>query len=69
MDELHQGSCLCGTVKYRVSTELKAITHCHCRKCQKGHGAAFATYGSALRSVVSIVAHAATHTFATQRKR
>lgn len=58
MDILHQGSCLCGAVKYRVSTELKAVTHCHCRKCQKGHGAAFATYASALRSAVSIMTNA-----------
>ncbi|WP_419710983.1 GFA family protein [Pseudomonas sp. NFX224] len=56
MDALHQGSCLCGTVKYSVSTELKALTHCHCNMCQKGHGAAFASYASAPASTVSIVA-------------
>jgi hypothetical protein len=58
MDELHQGSCLCGAVEYHVSTELKAVTHCHCKKCQKSHGAAFATYASAPRSTVSVVAGA-----------
>ncbi|WP_347905332.1 GFA family protein [Pseudomonas purpurea] len=58
MDGLHHGSCLCGAVKYRVSTELKAVTHCHCRMCQKGHGAAFATYASAPRSAVSIITNA-----------
>ena len=46
MDEFHRGSCLCGAVKYRLSTELKAVTHCHCSQCRKAHGAAFATYGS-----------------------
>jgi hypothetical protein len=56
MDELHQGSCLCGAVKYRVSTGLKAVTHCHCKQCQKSHGAAFATYASAPRSAVSVLA-------------
>ena len=55
MDGFHQGSCLCGTVCYRVSTPLKAVTHCHCKKCQKGHGAAFATYASASKSSVHIV--------------
>lgn len=60
MDALHQGSCLCGSVKYCVSTELKAVTHCHCRKCQKGHGAAFATYASAPESAVSILTGAET---------
>lgn len=47
MDAFTQGSCLCGAVTYLVSTPLKAITHCHCKKCQKSHGAAFATYASA----------------------
>ncbi|PNG38689.1 ribulose phosphate epimerase [Pseudomonas protegens] len=46
----HQGSCLCGAVTYRVSGALKAVTHCHCRKCQKGHGAAFASYASTPRA-------------------
>jgi hypothetical protein len=55
MDDFHHGSCLCGTVKYCVSTELEAVTHCHCSMCQKGHGAAFATYASAPASALSIV--------------
>ncbi|NBF05925.1 GFA family protein [Pseudomonas sp. Fl5BN2] len=54
MHNQHQGSCLCGAVTYRVSGELKAVTHCHCRKCQKSHGAAFASYASAPRATVSI---------------
>ncbi|WLH88158.1 GFA family protein [Pseudomonas sp. FP453] len=54
MDTVTQGSCLCGAVTYEVSTALKAVTHCHCRKCQKSHGAAFASYASVLRSAVSI---------------
>jgi hypothetical protein len=56
MDALHHGSCLCGTIKYRVSTELKAVTHRHCTMCQKGHGAAFATYASAPSSTIAIIA-------------
>ncbi|QIL70853.1 GFA family protein [Diaphorobacter sp. HDW4B] len=40
------GSCLCGKVTYEVRSRIKATTHCHCRMCQKAHGAAFATYGS-----------------------
>ncbi|RBJ77908.1 GFA family protein [Pseudomonas sp. MWU12-2534b] len=46
----HQGSCLCGAVTYQVSGALKAVTHCHCHKCQKGHGAAFASYASTPRA-------------------
>lgn len=54
MDEFYQGSCLCGAVTYEVSAPLKAVSHCHCAKCRKAHGAAFATYASAPRSAVSV---------------
>ena len=54
MYELHRGSCLCGAVTYHVSGALKAVTHCHCSQCRKGHGAAFASYASAPRSTLSI---------------
>lgn len=59
MQTPYQGSCLCGAVTYRVSGALKAVTHCHCRKCQKGHGAAFASYASALRVNMDISDHSA----------
>jgi hypothetical protein len=54
MDEFHQGSCLCGAVTYEVSAQLNAVSHCHCGKCRKAHGAAFATYASAPRSAVCV---------------
>ncbi|MGH8386401.1 MAG: GFA family protein [Pseudomonas sp.] len=60
MDVLYQGSCLCGAITYRVTSELKAVTHCHCSKCQKGHGAAFATYASVPASALSILTGAET---------
>ena len=40
------GSCLCGAVSFRLKSEPKAVSNCHCRMCQKQHGAAFATYAS-----------------------
>ena len=43
---MHRGSCLCGAVVFELLSEPKATTHCHCRMCQKQHGAAFATYAS-----------------------
>ncbi len=42
-----KGSCLCGAIKYEVSTPISSITHCHCTLCQKAHGAAFGTYARA----------------------
>lgn len=37
------GSCLCGSVKYRISGKVGDIIHCHCKTCQKAHGTAFSS--------------------------
>lgn len=41
-----EGSCLCGTVRWRVSAEFARMSHCHCSMCRKAHGAAFATFAA-----------------------
>lgn len=43
---MYEGSCLCGQVSYKILSEPKRVSHCHCTMCQKQHGAAFATYAS-----------------------
>ncbi|AZD08039.1 Gfa-like protein [Pseudomonas chlororaphis] len=55
MTDAFQGSCLCGAVEYQLSSRPKALSHCHCSQCRKSHGAAFASYGSVLRSDLRIV--------------
>jgi hypothetical protein len=40
---MHSGSCLCGSVRYEIESDLKAVVHCHCQFCRKAHGAAFTT--------------------------
>ncbi|SFQ01799.1 Uncharacterized conserved protein [Pseudomonas sp. NFPP07] len=55
MTDTSQGSCLCGAVKYQLLSRPKALSHCHCSQCRKSHGAAFASYGSVLRSDLRIV--------------
>jgi len=55
MSTIHQGSCLCAAVRYELLDEPKAVSHCHCRQCRKGHGAAFASYGSVPRDALRIV--------------
>ncbi|PMY59743.1 MULTISPECIES: GFA family protein [Pseudomonas] len=40
---------------YQLSSRPKALSHCHCSQCRKSHGAAFASYGSVLRSDLRIV--------------
>jgi len=39
-----RGSCLCGDVAWEVDGPLDLMSHCHCSRCRKSHGAAFATY-------------------------
>ena len=42
------GSCLCGAVKYQISGGVGEMGHCHCKMCQKAHGAAFGTYAKVM---------------------
>ena len=37
--------CLCGDVTWEVDGPLQRVHHCHCSRCQKAHGAAYATVG------------------------
>ena len=40
---MHTGSCLCGTVTFKVATELRPPDACHCRQCRKQSGHYFAS--------------------------
>ena len=42
---VYQGSCLCGAVALEVTGPITAIIHCHCSKCRKNSGTAYATNG------------------------
>lgn len=39
---MHKGSCLCGAVAYEIDGELGPIVYCHCSRCRKASGSAFA---------------------------
>jgi hypothetical protein len=41
---MHRASCLCGDVTWEMDGPLEFMSHCHCSRCRKAHGAAFATY-------------------------
>lgn len=41
------GSCLCGEVAWEADGPFEQMHHCHCRRCRKAHGTAFATALSA----------------------
>jgi len=38
------GSCLCKKITFEVVKFQGPIGHCHCKMCQKFHGAAFSTF-------------------------
>jgi len=38
-----RGSCLCGGLRYEITGRSLGINYCHCRKCRKASGTAFAT--------------------------
>jgi hypothetical protein len=38
-DANHEGGCLCGAIRYRVSAAPRALTLCHCRSCRRAAGA------------------------------
>ena len=42
-DEIHEGSCCCGRVRFRMQGPFGSFSHCHCTDCRKSHGSAFAT--------------------------
>ena len=38
------GTCLCGNIKFRLDGPFQMMMHCHCSRCRKHHGSAFATF-------------------------
>ena len=41
MENVHDGGCLCGAVRYQTTAEPLRITVCHCTFCQRFTGTAF----------------------------
>ncbi len=54
-EQIYEGSCLCGRVRYRATGPLGDLGHCHCTDCQKSCGAAFGTYVAVLRERFTFV--------------
>jgi hypothetical protein len=42
MSEIHEGGCLCGSVRYRAKGKPARASVCHCTDCQRRTGSAFA---------------------------
>jgi len=53
MAEIHQGGCLCGSVRFRTVGPPVKTTVCHCRFCQRAGGSAFMVEPMFLKSNVT----------------
>jgi hypothetical protein len=42
---MYTGGCLCGAVRYEITGPIRNIVYCHCSRCRKAQGSAFATNG------------------------
>jgi hypothetical protein len=41
MEDLLEGGCQCGAVRYRISGAPLSLVACHCKECQRQSGSAF----------------------------
>ena len=48
MTDKHEGSCLCGAVRYTTDGPLSDVVACHCSQCRKQTGHYFASTNVAL---------------------
>lgn len=52
---MYKGSCLCGSVKYEVQGALGTAVYCHCSRCRKASGSAFASNAVVANSAFKVV--------------
>jgi hypothetical protein len=53
MTLIHDGGCLCGAVRFRVTGTAKWTGYCHCHSCRKHTGAPVSAYAGFERGQVA----------------
>ncbi|MBI2963270.1 MAG: GNAT family N-acetyltransferase [Deltaproteobacteria bacterium] len=48
------GGCACGSVRYRVTSPPREVSHCHCSMCRRASGAPFVTWATVDRSAFEL---------------
>lgn len=56
MSDFHDGGCLCGAVRFRVSGPAKWTAYCHCESCRRHTGAPVSAYAGFERDQVAFTA-------------
>lgn len=52
---VYLGRCLCRTIRYRVTGELRNTCFCHCESCRRAAGAPYVAWGTIDRAALEIL--------------
>ncbi len=55
IEQQYTGSCLCGAVCYEINGPIGEIVECHCSRCRKANGTAYATNAPIAKADFKIV--------------
>lgn len=55
---MYEGGCLCNRVRFQITGPIRNIVQCHCSRCRKAQGSAFATNGIVAADHFQIIAGA-----------
>ncbi len=53
---MYQGGCLCNAVRFEIDGGIRNIVYCHCSRCRKAQGSAFAANGIVRAEAFRIIA-------------
>ena len=54
-DEIHEGGCVCGAVRFRATGQPANVIVCHCTWCQRRTGSGFAVIPKFTRKQIEIL--------------